>query len=126
MDLRGVLVVSDIEPEARNAWDVRAARIGLQPQYVRVKFLGLGHVFRIFANTNAMVMQFKHFNGHGSSPCAGEQGGGAAHSAPDVVLLFCLPPDVDSSSFYPCCLMGMRHVPLKRRRDTARARERRR
>jgi hypothetical protein len=64
MDLRGVLVVPDIEPEARNTRDIRPAGIGLEPQHIRVKLLGFGDVFGTFANANAMVMEFEYFDGH--------------------------------------------------------------
>ena len=36
VDLRGVLVIPDIEPEARNARDIGPARVSLESQQVRV------------------------------------------------------------------------------------------
>src|SRR5215831_9512435 len=99
VDLRGVLVISDIEPEARNARDVGPARVSLESQQVRVKLLGLGHVFGTFANANAMVMQFEYFDGHCRSSFIDEQGRSVAYSTPDVVCLFCLQKGRDSSSF---------------------------
>src|SRR6516165_4605461 len=87
VDLRSVLVIPDIEPEARNARDVGPARVGLQSQQIRVKLLGLGHVFGTFANANAVMMQFEDFDGHGHSSFTDEQGHSVAYGTPDIIYL---------------------------------------
>src|SRR5947207_8727538 len=109
MDLCGVLVVPHIHPEARNTRDVRPARIGLEPQHIRVKLLGLGHVVGTFANANAMVMQFEYFDGHGRSSLTDEQSRGVVYDTPDFMYLFCLQTGRDSSSFSP---MSTRRIDL--------------
>src|SRR5712691_9821786 len=99
VDLRGVLVIPDIEPEARNARDVGPAHVSLESQQVRVKLLGLGHVFSTFANANAMVMQFEYFDGHCRFSFTDKPGRGVAYGTPDVICLFCLQTGRDSRSF---------------------------
>src|SRR2546426_104976 len=64
VDLRRLLALADIHPEAGNSGDVGPARIGLQAQDLGVELTSLLNFLWGGTNTDAMVMQLNDFDRH--------------------------------------------------------------
>src|SRR5215467_14633200 len=61
-------ILSDIDPETWDTWDLGATGIGFEPKHVLVEFLRGFELRRFRVDPHGMVVDFKNANAHGRSP----------------------------------------------------------
>src|SRR5438552_13927515 len=68
MNLCRPAILTDVHPEARNAWNIGALSISLEAEHVCVKTAGLLQFFRFGSDADAVMVKFNDFDWHKTNP----------------------------------------------------------